>query len=177
MTRWAVLTRGQLVLALRPDGHVARVRAEVIERCGMCGSRGAASSERREVGAPRPASRLSAVVFVHCCTHGCTRRVARRRRRVVFIPIPYGGDSTETDNRSCIARVRGRARVRRGSDAPAELPLRPPGLGADSGGRMDAARTALQSRGKIPPRARSSGTRYRLPRRDRSAVPVPDLAV
>ena len=168
MTRWAVLTRGQLVLALRPDGHVARVRAEVIERCGMCGSRGAASSERREVGAPRPASRLSAVVFVHCCTHGCTRRVARRRRRVVFIPIPYGGDSTEYGPRPITARVShasGRARVRRGSDAPAELPLRPPGLGADSGGRMDAARTALQSRGKIPPRARRVELyRYRLPR-------------
>jgi hypothetical protein len=26
MTRWAALTRGQLVLALRPDGHVACVR-------------------------------------------------------------------------------------------------------------------------------------------------------
>ena len=41
---------------------------------------------------------------------------------------------------------------------------------------MDAARTALQSRGKIPPRARSSCTATGS-LDDRSAVPVPDLAV
>lgn len=80
MTRWAVLTRGQLVLALRPDGHVARVRAEVIERCGMCGSRGAASSERREVGAPRPqlpGSRLlCSFIVAHMDVSRCPREGA-----------------------------------------------------------------------------------------------------
>ena len=112
MTRWAVLTRGQLVLALRPYGHVARVRAEVIERCGMCGSRAElrrANVARSARPAQLPGSRLLCSFIV---AHMDVLDVRAKARRFYTNTVRRGPSRPIT---ALVLRVRRRSRPASGT--------------------------------------------------------------